>query len=155
LDVNAQAVYNNHLRNLKQQMLTFANLCYKIIHSFEYAEQFLVRTPLTKQVTEEDVEQDSTVEITMPGIPPENVLQELYQQGILKYDAYKKYISSNYSIPLEHLEAKAKLSVLDLLNGGKEKLKPKPTAGAGAKKRKSTASSKPKAKPKAKKKAKA
>lgn len=147
--MNAQAVYNNHLRNLKQQMLTFANLCYKIIHSFEYAEQFLVRTPLTEQVTEEDVEQNSTVEITMPGIPPENILQELYQQGILKYDAYKKYISSNYSIPMEHLEAKAKLSVLDLLNGGKEKLKP--AAGAGAKKRKSTASAKPKAKPKKKK----
>ncbi len=60
----------------------------------------------------------SRIEVTFPGVPPEEVLQTMWLQGVLKYEAYKQYLSSMYCIPLTAFHDKMQLTLEDL-NGVK------------------------------------
>lgn len=52
--------------------------------------------------------------INLPGSPPIQDLQQLYLQGILKYESLVKFSAANLSISPEHFNAKPQVSVKEL-----------------------------------------
>jgi hypothetical protein len=56
----------------------------------------------------------SVIHVHLPGVPALNAMQTLYQQGILKYESYRHYISQFFTVPLSDLYAKPKLSLLEV-----------------------------------------
>jgi hypothetical protein len=146
LDMNAQAMYAHHMRNLKQKVLAMVHGVYSIIYGGQHVADYLLKIPLTESADLTKAREAAHVTITMPGIPPESILKELYLEGTLKYEAYRQYMSANYSIPIEHLEATPKLSIKDLLTGGKAEKTTAAAAAAAKKPSKAKAKTKAKAK---------
>jgi hypothetical protein len=47
----------------------------------------------------------------MPGVPSREVIDQRYYDGVMKYDAWIEYISSNESIPIQYLHATPQLTL--------------------------------------------
>ena len=120
LNSNAVRMYEEHIAGMKQQLIPILQRILRRIFGLRLAARAVLSKPLDVKLTREQVKSATRIQVSLPGIPPINTLSELYQQGILKYDYYKKYLASIYQMPVEAFEAFPKLSQRDLLDSGKD-----------------------------------
>jgi hypothetical protein len=85
--------------------------------------------------------------ISMPGLPDDVLLTNLYTMGALKYDAFIGFMSKKHSIPIDAFEETPALSVKEAAGVDEE---PSGTAEAAGGLKASKSSNAPKSKPKAK-----
>lgn len=122
-DANAATIFRNAQMSLKQDLVQFVSQMYNAIHNPAKLEAYLLRQPLDRQVSDRELAKAvNTVRIIISGTPPETELKELYGIGMLKYSAFRRYVSTMHCIPLSDLHEEPQISVMDLLTGGGETL---------------------------------
>lgn len=101
------------------------------VHRFAFASRWAKRvareTPLSSSA---DFESVTDVEIYLPGMPSEQQVRQYYDMGVLKYDAFKRYVSITTTIPPEDLSADPDPPQVEY------EPEPTPAVGGGAKKKK-------------------
>lgn len=130
-------MFHTAQRDLKQRIIPILTACFNAIHADHLLLESIVSSEL---IGEQDVKNNARVEILLPGVPPLTDLHDMYHDGILKYEAYKGYITKYYGMSVRDFYDTPKLDLHEL-NGTPDvpeaAPKPKPK-------------SKPKPKPKAK-----
>lgn len=149
VDHNMLTTWFATVRATKQFLIDMFRDMLNVIYRPEIIAHIMKTTPLTEKLTPEKLKRGLPIEIELPGSPPVEEIHNLYQLGVLKYEAYKEFLSSIYTMPESSFEATAKIKVEDLLTQGKANLIPAPVSAttkgkAGAKK--PSSSSKPKGK---------
>jgi len=125
LNEGSLVVFDNTQRETKQRLLGYIDNMYSRIYMTHHSLHVLVETPLY-QLSEEASKHHGT-EISMSGLPSDDVLNQLYLMGLLKYDRYVAFLASKHSIDIDCFNSSALVS-LDDLNGIKpEETKSKST----------------------------
>ena len=105
---NSISLFQKHVQLRKQQMVAIAKAIYEKCHAAELAEQYTSRIPVDEKIT--DIPADAmSVEITLPGIPEDSILEKLYAQGLLKYEAYVEHMSVSHSMDQSNFNKSAKI----------------------------------------------
>jgi hypothetical protein len=127
-DDGSNSVYfENFQRELKQRLVVYIHQMYMFMHTAAFAIEALQENESPEPMDQSKLKESVDVDVSLPGQPDENLLHQLFQSGILKYEAYVNYMSSKHSIPMDAFEAKPKLTIQEL-NGSFEK--PEPIGGA-------------------------
>jgi hypothetical protein len=113
---DAREMWRNSQRALKQLICMFLEVVYDHIFIESHKAQSIAMADELLLSYNSDSER---VTITLPGIPPEDVLQSWWISGLLKYESYRGYISAMYGIPITDLHEKQQLTLQEL-NGIKE-----------------------------------
>ena len=53
-----------------------------------------------------EIKGTGNVNVLFPGLPPEQELKAMFDDGVLKYTAYTSYLSQIHCIPFEHFNEK-------------------------------------------------
>jgi hypothetical protein len=75
-------------------------------------------------ITKDDIESEIDVQVSFPGQPEDDVLNQFYQCGMLTYEAYINYMSTKHSIPIENFHKTPQLDLKEL--NGIQEPEPKP-----------------------------
>jgi hypothetical protein len=125
-DDGTNSVYfENFQRELKQRLIVYVHTMYTYIHSAPFAVEALRST--TKKLSVSDLRKEIEVEVTLPGLPEDNILYQLYTDGMMKYEAFINYVSSKHSIPTEAFEKKPTITLKELRG-----IEPKPTTSSSS-----------------------
>lgn len=123
-DSNSANVFRNAQKQLKQRFVQIASQAFNSIHNPSKILHYLMSQSFTRHVDEQELEQvTNNAEIAIPGTPPEDYLEKIYAMGMLKYEAYRNYVSTMHAIPQSALNETPDLSLLDMITGGQESLK--------------------------------
>lgn len=136
--------FRDHQIYLKRELIrVLYEVYYSIYREHHIAEAIacLKDTPFATDVSR--IKEDSTVTIDLPGVADTTVMQELYEKGVLEYEAYKQHLAHTHFLPLESFAKTPHLSLKDV-NG----IKPETTSSSSSSKKKSSSSAKTKKKPK-------
>lgn len=118
---NAQLIFLNAQKELKHQLLAFMKRVYNEMHDKENIAQYVAELDDEQKADWDEMEVMVDVDISLPGIPDDDTLFQMYTIGILKYDALVEYLSSRHGMPISKFNTKAELSILEL-NGMQEEV---------------------------------
>jgi len=116
---NAMEIYRQHLAAMKHELLTPILFMVRQIHQSVVREAYLNRHGGKQGLTYEKFYSDTKITVALHGLPPEDKLDQFYQQGLLRYDAYIQTLSGIHGIPLDYFEKEPAISREDLLTSGK------------------------------------
>lgn len=123
-DSNAASVFRNSQKQLKQRFVQLASQAFHAIHNPHKILHYLMAQPFDRHVEDSELQRiTNNAEILIPGTPPEDYLEKLYMMGMLRYDAYRRYVSTMHAIPEADLHDTPDLTLLDMVTGGQESLK--------------------------------
>lgn len=123
-DSNAASVFRNAQKQLKQRFVQITSQAFNAIHNPHKILHYLMSQPFDRRVEPDELQRvTNTAQVVIPGTPPEDYLEKLYTTGMLKYEAYRRYVSTMHAIPDSDLHEQPDLSLLDMLTGGQESLK--------------------------------
>jgi len=133
---NAQLIFLNAQKELKSQLIAFMKRLYMQMYDEQHVREYIEEARRAKNEEEKEepkgsplkidwnkVNEHIDVEITLPGIPDDQILNDLFVMGVLRYDALISYLSARYAIPMDSFNVKPELSALEL-NGMQEQLPP-------------------------------
>jgi hypothetical protein len=132
VDQSALGIFQQAQLHLRSHFSEVIEFMIGTVFAQESVAKMLSGIPLSAQLPPvEEVKKAAKPKVTIPGQPPPDVMNQLYMQGVLKYEALRKHLSGLYSIPLSDLHAEPAISLEDMLTGGK--LKVESTKGKMAK----------------------
>lgn len=113
---NSFIVYLDAQKYLKQLLISYLYEVYHHINDSTFAMDYLVDTIEKKKgkPTVPGLKQALKCEITMPGLPPEETVERLFLLGVLKYEAYTKFLHDKHAIPGEDFNEKPELSLTEM-----------------------------------------
>jgi hypothetical protein len=112
---NAYVVFMAGQKELKQRLLQYIHYMYRIINDATNAIHYLMDSIKKKEKPSiKGVKEAIECDITMPGIPPEPVMNAIFLQGVLKFEAYKQFLHDKHAIPFDHFNNKLELSQQEL-----------------------------------------
>ena len=124
---NAKELWHEHMASVKQDILGPMTDMYRLLTAAQ-RDNMVVKLA-AKQRAKGNLHLDAKklnkmtrVQLSLPGIPPPVVIENLLEKGRLKYYAYISYTAAYYNMPKEHFEKKPKLSAMELLTGGKSSM---------------------------------
>lgn len=91
-------------RFLRQQVLTFLYQMYHLIHTGDNVREIMTRAP-ELYTTQDDVMKAVAPKITIGSIPDFEKMRDLFQIGVLKYEAFRAYVHAADGLPLDDLES--------------------------------------------------
>lgn len=123
-DQNAAAIFRNSQMAMKQDFVQLLTHTHNVIHAHSKMEKYLLHQPLTRHVTREEVDRAVTtsVKVVIPGTPPEDIMDKLYREGVLKYSAKRKYIATMYAIPEDDLNEEPDITLPELITDYKSSM---------------------------------
>lgn len=123
-DQNAATLFRNSQMALKQDLVQLMTQTHNAIHAHSKIQMYLMHQPWDRHVTVEEVDRavSTSVKISLPGTPPEDVMAQLYREGILKYSARREYLSRMHAIPLEDLNETPDLTLPELITDYKSSM---------------------------------
>ena len=124
MNENAYVVYMEAQKHMKQTLISELYEIYRSIYdpmnALDYMHEVILKRK--EKPSMKGLNESMDVIITMPGLPPEETVRELYTMGILKFDAYKRFLHDKHAIPLEDFNEEPEISVKDLNGCGVDKL---------------------------------
>jgi hypothetical protein len=122
-DSNAATLFRNSQKKLKQRFVQLTSQAFNAIHDPDKILYYLMSQPFTRHVEDKEIARvRDRAEVTIPGTPPENYLEKLYKDGILSYEAYRRFIHVMHAIPETDLNETSALTLIDTITVGKESL---------------------------------
>jgi hypothetical protein len=119
---DARKIFDENVRSIKDKVAGYIADMYHIMWDKVLMERAILSTPLHERLTERKLVSATHVEVSIPGRPSEVVYTQLYREGTLKWEHYKRYQAGMHSIPLDAFEEKPGLSRIDLLTEGQESI---------------------------------
>lgn len=108
---DARLMFSGMQLALKQNILRFLNLTYRMIHGESHIAQ-LVATAAEHGV--EYALKEGKHDLELPGVPPPDVVRQLMLEGVLTFEAYRRYVSTLYGISEESLHKTPQLTLHEL-----------------------------------------
>jgi hypothetical protein len=109
--------FRTHQKELKQAVTRVLYQVYYEIYAEHHVEEALANFDFEKR-TMDELDEEASVQIHMPGLVDSSLVEKLYLEGLLKYEAYIWYISTSESMPRSYFNPRPSISVKDL-NGVK------------------------------------
>jgi hypothetical protein len=134
-DTSAENLLSQHRMQMRRQGIQLITEYFFILWAQTFRDHRIVNAGLGEPL---NLAAAMRFTITMPGIPPPEVVDQLYHDGFLKYEALINYKEASYSIPKEFFHRTPQLTLKEFR--GQE---PKQAPG-GAAKQKPKAKAKPK-----------
>jgi hypothetical protein len=135
MNQNALIVFTNTQKQKKQQLLTYLYDMYARIYAIHHALHRISETPVggihellqTHAAKGTSFDRNEVgVKILMTGLPSDELLNQLYLLGAIKYESYIRFMANKHCIPIEDFNPTPKMTLLDL-NG----VKPENSPGDG------------------------
>jgi hypothetical protein len=120
MNENAFLVFMTAQKQLKQQLLQYIHVIYHGLYDYQNGMNYLIKqlkkmkSDPSEKPTKAGLEKSKECEITMPGIPPENVMHDLFLKGVLKFEAFRYYLNEKHAIPLDHFNTSLPLTYQEL-----------------------------------------
>lgn len=115
MNENAYIVFLDAQKYLKHVLLNVIRVIYRQIYDAVHMEDYVLSTLKKKEFpTLKGVEEAQSVEVTMPGMPPETTMERLFVMGLLTTEAYIEYLNTKHGIPLECFNKEPKLSLQEI-----------------------------------------
>lgn len=113
---NLLVIFSDAQKYLKQLLISYMREIYHHIHDATFAMDYLVETIEKKKEKPslKGLKSALDCEITMPGLPPEHTVEKLFLLGIMKYEAYVKFMHNKHAIPEEDMNTKPELSLTEM-----------------------------------------
>lgn len=103
-------IFENAQRHLQHFLLNHMKQLYSAMFSEHHTVQSAVNDLKNKKVLNKHrVQTQADVTITMPSLPSQELLEILYMNGTLKYEAYCHYMGATHSIPEEYFNKTSQL----------------------------------------------
>lgn len=136
-NVDHRMIYHDAMRGIRQLMQS----CLYRMYLHIYGESTLSTYVAThNSYTLEQLQADTDVHVTLPGILPTELITEWRMEGILDHKTYVAMLARSYSLPVSVFTTAPEVSLKDLL-----KIKPEPTgpssSSSSSTKKKSSSSS--------------
>jgi hypothetical protein len=109
---DTRMMFDASQRKLKRALTDMVTAVFNAL----YADDFILDAVLQDDAvaTEPGDVRVSAVNVTLPGIPPLEVLQTMWMQGVLTYSAYIEYLSHMYSMPMNDFHKQQQLTLQEL-----------------------------------------
>ena len=104
-------MYSGMQLALKQDVLRFLNITYRLIHGEEQAAALVA---IASEYGVDYATKNARMDLELPGVPPFSVIRDLYVEGTMTYDAYKRYAATLYGISQSSLSVEPGLDLLQL-----------------------------------------
>lgn len=117
-------IYHDAMRGIRQTISTCLYRMYLRIYSTAISESYIATH---NTYNSRQLEADTDVAVTLPGILPTELVTEWRLQGILDHDTYVSMLARAYSIPRSMFTAAPEVSLKDIL-----KIKPEPATGVSS-----------------------
>jgi hypothetical protein len=111
--VETSSTFRTHQKELKQAVTRVLYQVYYDIYADHHVEEALAKFDPKKQSTGE-LEEESSVEIHLPGLVDGTLIEKLYLQGLLKYESYVLFVANSESIPKSYFNMRPAISIKDL-----------------------------------------
>jgi hypothetical protein len=117
---SALMLFENAQRQLKTLLIHALHVVYdrvyRVHHQMYYLSKVLAKGSKQKP-TYEGLEAASNVEIQLPGLPSDTTVTELYQLGVLKYEAFCHFLQQKHGFLPSAFNEKPLIDVEDLALG--------------------------------------
>jgi hypothetical protein len=124
---NAKDLWHEHMASVKQDILGPMTDMYRLLTAAQ-RDALVVKLGAQQRAkgklhpNTKKLDKMTRIQLSLPGIPPPAVIENLYEKGRLKYKPYISYTAAYYNMPIEHFEEEPTLSVMELLTGGKSSM---------------------------------
>ena len=119
MNENVLLLFNNAQKLLKQQLINYMHSMYELIYREHHTMHALAEMKKGEKPDKKKIKQDIDVVITLPGLPDDATLENLYKIGVLTYEAYIGYLEAKHGVPKKYFYNKAQLDLLEV-NGIKK-----------------------------------
>ncbi len=128
MNENANVIFQMTIQRIRSQLM----ILFKHMYDQIFYEHHVIQYIIDNKGKSEGAAEAAEAVISMPGNIDPGVMEILFKEKILKYDAYRNYLSETYALPLANLEEdESKLTQSEEAQALKDKSQP-----SSAKKRK-------------------
>lgn len=128
MNENAYLIFMDAQKHLKQMLISFLYEIYRAVYDDTNAADYIIDAIRRRADDDPDADPEESyaeaqetiesgldsalhVEISMPGLPPESIVERLFLLGLMTYDAYCEFIHAKHAIPLANFNPKPQLTL--------------------------------------------
>jgi hypothetical protein len=111
---NAQMLFLNAQKDLRQTLLSFAKVLYMDIYNDALIREHAAEHPDDDRLDPKTLASEIDVTISMPSLPDDDVLYDMYMKGLIQNSAMIECLSARHGLPHSAFNAKPNISVKEL-----------------------------------------